>query len=156
MKYLKIVLAFVFISVLFYLAFFSPKKFSLEGHWKTEKIVLNQETLYPKGIIDSLFKNINYQEISISDWNDSLYFQNLNLSAKFEIHEHENNQKTITLFSKEKVLDGIYQIELDTIFEDERNYKVFIELKSERNFIKFSKDVYIEPWKPEIPRRGVP
>lgn len=117
---------------------------------------MNQETLYPKGIIDSLFKNINYQEISISDWNDSLYFQNLNLSAKFEIHEHENNQKTITLFSKEKVLNGIYQIELDTIFEDERNYRVCVELKSDRNFIKFSKDVYIEPWKPEIPRRGVP
>lgn len=155
MKYLKIISVITFIVALFYLAFYKTNKINIEGNWDPEEIVLNNKKVFPKGIVDSLFKDFSREQISINEWTDSIYLHQEKISAKYSIRE-ENNKKLITLSSNEKALNGDFELKVDTIYFDDKSYQIKVEILSESTYLKFYKNLHILPWKPQIPRKGLP
>ena len=155
MKTLKIIIISLVIISVFALAFYKEDTVNIEGKWIPEKIVLNDEILFPDKI-DSLFIGITTTEVIIDEWKDSLYINdgNRKISSHFKIQKKNNGNHLIHLSSKEKSLNGPLNLKVDTLFLDDVTYKIRVEIQSKSNLLKLKKTVHIKPWKPEYPRKG--
>lgn len=155
MKTLKfIIISLVIISV-FALAFYKKDTVNIEGTWIPEKIILNDEILFPTKI-DSLLRGSTTSNIIISEWTDSLYIVSgkEKIASRFKIQKNKNGNHLIQLSSEEKALNGIFNLKVDTLFHDSVTYEIKVEIQSNSNLLKFKKILHIKPWKPEYPRRG--
>ena len=157
MKTIKfIIISFVLIS-LFILAFYKTDKISIEGTWSPEKIILNEQIIFPSKI-DSLFFGVSATTIIISDWNDSLYLidGNERIGSQFMIERKSDNKHLIHLSSKQKALNGTFNLKVDTLFIDELTYEIRVEIESKSSLLAFKRKVSTMPWKPKYPVRGLP
>jgi len=155
MKILKIIIISLVVISVFALAFYKEDTINLEGSWEPEKIVLNNEILFPTKI-DSIFIGIHSSNIIISEWKDSLYILNgkESIASRFEIKKNKNGNHLIYLASKEKSLNGIFSLNVDTLFHDAVTYEIKVKIESESNLLQFKKTLQIKPWEPWYPRRG--
>ncbi len=155
MKWFKIFIAAALVFVLLFLAFVKPNRINLEGNWEAKKIILDGKKVYP----DTLAKYISFApEIIINNWSKSLSIPiyRRNFHIRFEYLEAKNNQYKIKLSSDKKLLNGVFDVKVDTIDITPNSYVVVVELKSKQTIINFQKQVIIPPWKPEFPKRGLP
>jgi hypothetical protein len=155
MKTFKIIIISLVIISVFSLAFYKEDTVNIEGKWIPEKIILNDEILFPTKI-DSLLRGSTTTDIIISEWTDSLYIISgkESIASQFEIQKNKNGNQLIYLTSKEKALNGIFNLKVDTLFHDSVTYEIKVEIQSNSNLLKFKKILHIKPWEPEYPRKG--
>lgn len=155
MKTLKIIIISIVVITVFALAFYKEDTVNIEGTWIPEKIILNDEILFPTKI-DSLLRGSTTSDIIISEWTDSLYIVSgkENIASRFEIQKNKNDNHLIHLSSKEKALNGIFNMKIDTLFHDSVTYEIKVEIQSNSNLLKFKKILHIKPWEPWYPKKG--
>lgn len=155
MKWLTRFIIFTLILVLLFFAFYKPKKINLEGNWETKKIILNGKKIYPDTLSKFIFIPPN---IVINNWSKSISIP-LN-QKKIKVHleylESKNSNSKVRLYSKEKLLNGIFDVKIDTFNIQPKSFTVAVELKSHKTFISFQKKVIISEWKPSRHRKGTP
>lgn len=155
MKWFKrVILSILIIGIIFF-AFYKPKNLNLEGNWKPKTIVLEGKKIYPDAI--SEFFNIN-SEIIINNWTKSISVptKSKNIEAYFEYFKTNQGKYRIKLFSKEKALNGNFDVIIDTFDIEKQSYKVDVKFTTKNSLIHFQKQVNIPPWKPKLPIKGRP
>lgn len=155
MKTLKIIIISIVVITVFVLAFYKEDTINIEGKWIPEKIVLNDKVLFPTKL-DSIFIDTPSSNIVITEWTDSLYIVSgkENIASRFEIQKNKNGNHLIHLSSKEKALNGIFNMKIDTLFHDSVTYEIKVEIQSNSNLLKFKKILHIKPWEPWYPKKG--
>lgn len=153
MKTIKIIIISAILILMLFLAFYKTNSLNIEGNWEGRKIVIDGEQLYPKAI-DSFFHI--YPQIIINGWGNSISIptDKDDLKANFSIKQTADKKYQIILKSNKKALNGNFNLSIDTIHLGPLFYKVLIEIESEKTKIYFEKQVILEPWKPEFPRKG--
>ena len=58
------------------------------------------------------------------------------------------------LSSAEKALNGKFNLKVDTLQLGPLAYKILIEIESKKTSLSFQREVLLQPWKPEFPKRG--
>ena len=157
MKTLKIIIISLVVISVFTLAFYREDTVNIEGTWEPEKIVLDNEILFPTKI-DSLLKGIPSKHVIVSEWNNSLYIVGgkEKITSSFKIQKNERGNHLIHLTSKEKSLNGTFNLKVDTLYIDSDSYEIKVKIQSKTSLIMFKKFLQIKPLKPEYPRRGLP
>ncbi|RAK21748.1 hypothetical protein B0I03_105181 [Flavobacterium aquaticum] len=155
MKTLKIIIISIVIISIFALAFYREDTVNIEGTWEPEKIVLDNKILFPTKI-DSLLRGIRSKHVVISEWNDSLYIVDgkERITSSFQIQKNKSGNHLIHLSSKEKSLNGTFNLKVDTLYTDSDSYEIKVNIQSKTSIIMFKKSLQIKPWKPQYPRRG--
>jgi len=155
MNWFKKIIISILIIVFLLLTFYKPKKINLEGNWETTRIILDGKKIYP----DTLEKFISIApEIVINSWKKSISIPiyRKNIEAHLHYLESKKQNYKIRLSSNEKSLNGIFVVTIDTFNIKPESYTVDVKLKSNKTLIHFQKHIIIPPWKPELPRRGMP
>jgi hypothetical protein len=153
MKWFKRGIISILIILLCFFAFYKPNRINLEGKWEAKEIVLDGKKLYP----DLLASFIDFPpEIIINGWTKSISIpiKINNISARLQYTRELKNHYKIKLFSKEKSLNGDFEVLLDTTDIGPQAYIVDVKIKSKKTLIHFQRKVIIPPWKPELPKRG--
>lgn len=153
MRIIKIVTIVVVVLVMIYFITYKSDKQIIEGHWTAEKIILNNQQLYPTEI--DRFFNIG-PEVIIDSWSRSILIQigRDKLSANYVLGKDPNGNRRVQLSSKEKSLNGDFALHIDTIYSSPREYEITVKMQSDGTLIHFQRKVFIKPLKPEFPRRG--
>ena len=148
----KLLIIITIIGCLAFLAFYKSDKINIEGNWIAKKILLDGVQIYPTKVNEYLKVD---QEINISNWDNKIYIPLLkkDIYANYKIIK-KNNTFLVQLTSKEKSLNGNFQIAIDTVHLGPLAFQVDAKLKSGKTFLYFQKTVHLKPWKPEFPRRG--
>lgn len=148
----KILIIITLIGFFVFLAFYKSDKINIEGTWIAKKIVLDGVQIYPTKVNEYLKVD---QEINISNWDNKIYIPLLqkDIYANYKIIK-KNNAFLVQLTSKEKSLNGNFQIAIDTVHLGPLTFQVNAKLKSGKTHLYFQKTVHLKPWKPEFPRRG--
>lgn len=148
----KLLIIITLIGFFIFLAFYKSDKINIEGTWIAKKIVLDSVQIYPTKVNEYLKVD---QEIKISNWDNKIYIplQQKDIYANYKIIK-KNNTFLVQLTSKEKSLNGNFQIAIDTVHLGPLAFQVDAKLKSGKTFLYFQKTVHLKPWKPEFPRRG--
>nr|WP_315230794.1 hypothetical protein [uncultured Flavobacterium sp.] len=151
MKWFKKGIISCIIILFFFFAFYKSDRINLDGKWEAKEIVLDGKKLYP----DLLANFIDFPpEIIINGWTKSISIpiKSKNISVRFEYTEKVKNK--LKLFSREKLLNGDFNLVVDTTGIGPRAYIVDVIIKSRKVLIHFRRKVIIPPWKPEFPKRG--
>lgn len=149
----KRLLFFLIFMIVFFFVFKKNERLSIEGTWDAKEIIINDKKVYP----NELNKYINFnQQIFISQWNKSFSIptNKKDILVNYTDFKKVKNKYQIELKSKEKSLNGIFKIEIDTIYNGELQFKVSLKIRSKTNFLHLEKTTTIPPWKPQFPRRG--
>lgn len=143
----------ILLGCFIFLAFYKSDKINIEGTWVAKEIVLNGEQIYPTEINKYLKVD---SEIKVNNWNNEIYIPlyKKEIYANYKIVKNSNNAFLIYLTSKEKSLNGNFEINIDTLHLGPLMYHVNVKLKSGTTHLYFEKTVRLKPWKPEFPRRG--
>ena len=154
MKNIKSLTIGIFVIFIVFLAFYKPEKINIEGEWNVRDIILDNEVFYKYDPNDEFY--IPKPKIQINNWSDSLFIieGKREISASFEIEKNDRNNYNVVLSSKEKSLNGNFNLEIDTIHTGSRSYKVNATLKLNKTLIFFQRQINIGPWKPDFPKRG--
>ena len=154
MKWIRIIGIIIIASFVIYFAFHKSEKISLEGYWNAEEIVLDGKQIFSTEIDKYLvFEN----QIRVSDWSDSIYIprDKNEIAIKYLASKNTNGGYQIQLWSKEKSLNGIFELSLDTLILGPNFMEVDVKIKSKNTFINFKRKVNTTPRKPELPRKGL-
>lgn len=154
MKLTRLLIISVFIILITFLAFYKPQNINIEGEWNVREIVLNGETYYKFDPNDEFY--IPTPKVIINNWSDSLFIIDgkREMKASFIIEKDDKNNYSAVLSSKEKSLNGIFNLEIDTINTGSQSYKVNTKLKLKSTFLFLQRQINIGPWKPDLPRKG--
>ena len=153
MKWIKRIFIVLAISTIVFLAFYNPMAINLEGDWHAKSIVIDGKPIFP----GQAGKLLDFgPQVQINNWGNSISFPiaDGDMQMRYQIESGSNGNYLVTLTSSEKSLNGIFTLKVDTLHVGPRAYRVEIQLKRDRTFLIFQRDVYIGPWKPEFPRRG--
>ncbi len=152
-KKIKVSISIIIVGCLVFLATYKPDKINIEGNWIAKEILLNGEKIYPSEVDKYLKVD---KEIIISNWSNEIYIPSTkkNILAKYEIVKNSDNNFFVYLTSKEKSLNGNFEINIDTINLGPLTYQVNMKLKSRKSHLYLEKTVHLKPWKPELPRKG--
>ena len=155
MKWFKRLIISILTIGLLFLAFYNPKKLNLEGNWETMSIVIDGKRIYPDTLSKFIFIS---PEIVINNWSKSISIpvNREYIEVNLQYLESKKKDYKIRLSSKEKSLNGIFDVTIDTSDIMPKSYTVDVELKSNKTLISFQKRVIIPPWKPSRHRRGTP
>lgn len=161
-KILKITLIGIAVSFGIFLIVKNSKNLNLSGDWKLTKIVLNDKDLLLPSYPSNKFLNI-IDEIKISEYGNPVLFSgdsifiSINqqkISAKFKIEHDIKYNYSMKLHSKEKSLNGRFDMKIDTMHLGPQEYIVRIKLNYKTTYLYFQRHKIIPQWKPELPRRG--
>jgi hypothetical protein len=153
MKSLKYIGLGIIVCIVCYAISYKSKTLNIEGTWVAEEIILDAEPYYRRSTYDPYLQELR---IIINNWSDSISIPNGNkfLFAKYKI---VNNNQKISLTSLTAALNGVFNIEIDTIFSSSREYKIFLKFEKDKTAIHLYRDVIIKPIKPRgIGQRGRP
>ncbi|MFD1602270.1 hypothetical protein ACFSC2_05890 [Flavobacterium artemisiae] len=150
---MKIIALLFFLGVCVIFIVQDSNRINLEGSWKSTKIILDGKDILGDNILNNF--DLANQTI-ISNWGNSMSIStsDSDLDAHFKIKKKSKNVYSITLSSKEKSLNGDFVMKIDTVHTGPQSYIVYVELKRNKTFINFEKEVVVPPWKPERPKRG--
>ncbi|KAF2328559.1 hypothetical protein [Flavobacterium daemonense] len=152
-KIIKFIIICIFICFGIYFIVWNSKQINLEGVWTPTKIVIDGKNFMTDNVLND-FEGAN--QIIINNWSNSIDISTFDIdtSAQFSIEKDNKDNTEIILTSKEKALNGDFEMKIDTIDLGPQEYLVKVELHSKKNYINFQKRVIVPPWKPEPPRRG--
>lgn len=145
---MKKVIIIIFIAVIIFFAFYRRPGINLEGKWIAKEIIFDGKTFYSiKTIEKDSFSIENYIDVPaptvyINDYVDSMYISNYESSIRAGIKiKYDNNGKAYAvLSSKEKSLNGKFDIQIDTLRILSRTPKsstIDIRLKSHSAYLRF-------------------
>jgi len=153
MKWFKRLIIGALIIFVFYILLYKPDGINLEGNWEAKEIVLDNKKIYP----DSLANIIDFPpQIIINGWTKSITIpvERNDVSSRLQYLESIKGNYKIKLSSKEKSLNGTFDLIIDTTDIGPQAYIVHVKIKSNKTLIKFQRTVIIPPWKPPFPKRG--
>lgn len=132
---------------------FQKRELSLKGNWQIEKLVLDGQEYNSTAVEKMLQRNSG---IFVDDWGDTIHFSKDldSISAHYKIIKKINDNYIVKLSSKEKSLNGNFDMTIDTLHLGPMSYRVHVKLQLKKTKLFFKKTRHIEPWKPEFPRRG--
>lgn len=152
MKKIKIAFLVILFLLMSYFAF-QKRELNLKGNWHIEKLILDGQEYNSTAIEKMLQQNSG---IFIDDWGDTIHFSKGldNVSAHYKIIKKINDNYVVKLSSKEKSLNGNFDMTIDTLHLGPMSYRVHVRLQSKKTKLFFKKTRNIGPWKPEFPRKG--
>ena len=160
MKQLKNIFFLAIIALIIYLAFFIPKRITIDGNWTVSKILLDG-----KSLTDSKKDTLTYHSLELfkPKYNVQIHGDSLiikkgkhKIGAKYKIQQGQNGNHLIYFASNEKALNGEFQLNIDTVVTSDTFYKVYLDIVANSTQIAVEKDVHVEPWKPRPIQKGRP
>ncbi|MBJ2124892.1 hypothetical protein [Flavobacterium sp. IB48] len=150
---IKFTLIGLFICFGIYFIVWNSKQINLEGNWIPTKVVIDGKNFMTDNVLND-FEGAN--QILISNLGNSIDISTFDIetSARFTIKKDNKGNNDIILTSKEKALNGNFEMKIDTVDLGPQTYRVEVKLHSNKTYINFHKEVVVPPWKPEPPRRG--
>lgn len=142
----------IFGSAICYFAFYKSKMASIEGNWIAKEITLNGKCSYK---IDSNAPYLPEPTITANNWTDSIFFPHgdRKIGAKFQIIK---NSTKIVMSSRNQDLNGTFNLHVDTLFLNPKEYKIVVQIDAKGTLINFYREVVIKPLKPYAIQRGRP
>ncbi|MTH15340.1 hypothetical protein [Flavobacterium sp. LC2016-01] len=152
-KIIKFIIISIFFGFGIYFIVWNSKQINLEGNWTPTKVIIDGKNFMTDNVLND-FEGAN--QILISNWSNSIDISTFDIetSAGFTIKKDNKGKNCIILSSKEKALNGNFEMKIDTIDLGPQEYLVKVKLHSKKTYIEFQKQVIVPPWKPEPPRRG--
>ena len=115
---------FFLLSIIIYFSFFSISRLTIGGVWKINEIVLNNKNIQNSdnkeeiNLVNS-FKR-KFESVIINDWDKTIVFNKSDTDSiiriQFKIKYDDKNNPYLLLSSKEKYLNGIFKIKIDTFY----------------------------------------
>ncbi|MFH6935077.1 hypothetical protein [Flavobacterium sp. FlaQc-30] len=151
---LKIIAISILVCFGVYFIVWNSKQINLEGNWTPIKITLNGKDLVSANPLSDIF-NIANQVTIIRGENQILIDTGEDKKiATYIIKKNKFGKTYMELKSREKSLNGNFEMKIDTINLGPQEYLVKVKLHSKKTYLEFQKQVIVPPWKPELPRRG--
>jgi hypothetical protein len=153
------IIKFIIISIFlcfgfgFYFIVWNSKQINLEGDWTATKVIIDGEDIISDPI-DQYFTILNQVTIIRGKNQILISVGEKKRLANYNIKKNDIGKNYIVLSSKEKALNGNFEMKIDTIDLGPQEYLVKVKLHSKKTYINFEKQVIVPPWKPEPPRRG--
>ena len=153
-KIIKIVIISIFLCLGIYFIVWNSKQINLEGNWTATKIVIDGEDFLASDSIRKYLTIANQVTIIRGENQILISVANKEKLANYIIKKKDFGKNYIELSSKEKALNGNFEMKIDTIDLGPQEYLVKVKLHSKKTFLNFQKKVIVPPWEPEPPRRG--
>ena len=153
-KIFKILIISIFLCIGLFLIVWNSKQLNLEGNWTATKIVIDGEDILASDSTVKYFTIANQITISRGKNQIRIPVGEKDKLVSYNIKKNDLGKNYIELSSKEKALNGNFEMKIDTIHLGPQEYIVKVMLHSKKTDINFQKNVIIPPWKPELPRRG--
>lgn len=146
-------IGFFLVSGVFFIIW-NSKQINLEGNWTPTKIVIDGNDILSSDPLSEHFSIAN--QITIIRGKNQILISvgGKEKIASYIIKKNDLGKNYIELSSKEKALNGDFEMKIDTIDSGPQEYIVEVKLHSKKTHINFQKNIIVPPWKPEPPRRG--
>ncbi|RZJ70365.1 hypothetical protein [Flavobacterium sp.] len=153
MKYIRLTVISIFVVFVLFFAFKKPEGYEIAGKWYAGKIVLNGKTVHSD--TSKKFSYVYEPNVQIlTSTKEILFFLGDSaIKANFEL-EKINGKKQLILSSREKALNGIFEMEIDSVLKNPRDLQIEVRLRSGKTFLQFGKKVHIDNFNPQFPRKG--
>jgi hypothetical protein len=151
---IKIIIIIIFLGFGIFLIKWNSKQINLEGNWTATKIIIDGEDILASDSIAKYFILTNQITIIRGKNQILISVDEKKRLANYIVKKNDIGKNCLQLSSKEKALNGNFEMKIDTIDLGPQEYLVKVKLHSKKTYIDFQKQVIIPPWKPELPRRG--
>lgn len=141
------------IGVLVYFALYQPDYINIEGDWSITSIEQLGEST--NNSVGHKRKRFEPNRVAISSLSKTIIVFKHKKKSTIRFTYLKDKYK-IQLYSQEKVFNGVFTITLDTIYPPDSTYEVDLVLQSTKTRIAFKRKVFIKPFKPQIPQKGMP
>ncbi|NMH29074.1 hypothetical protein [Flavobacterium silvaticum] len=153
MKKIRVVLICLLLALVVFFSFYKSSKPNLEGNWQADTVTFDGKELFHSEPIEEMYGV--RQTITIEG--DSIILQNgsKKIVASLKISKIAGEKVwSAQLSSTEKALNGTFSLKINTVNFSSNESQIRVRLASDRMLMEFHRDVFINPPKPEFPRRG--
>ncbi|SEO01676.1 hypothetical protein SAMN05444671_2765 [Flavobacterium sp. CF108] len=153
-KISKILAISFFLALGVFFIVWNSSQINLEGDWTPTKIVIDGDDILSSDPLSKHLSMANQVTIIRGQNQIQVSVGEKDIIASYIIKKNDLGKDYIEFTSKEKALNGDFEMKIDTIDSGPQQYIVEVKLHSKKTYLIFQKNVIVPPWKPEPPRRG--